>query len=67
MKPFYYVFNPERDKPTYRHKSVESAIEEAERLAQLNPGEDFVVLEAVGVARVERPQIFQRFEYDIPF
>ena len=33
--------------PTLRHPSRQSAKREAERLARANPGEEFVVLEAV--------------------
>lgn len=37
--------------PKYRHNSLDSATNEAERLAKLHPGEKFFVLEAVGVAQ----------------
>jgi hypothetical protein len=33
--------------PCYRHQSKQAARDEAERLARLNPGEEFTVLEAV--------------------
>lgn len=44
--PFWMVWNPQGHAPTYRHPSQEAAAKEAERLARLNPGHRFHVLEA---------------------
>lgn len=37
--------------PVYRHSSKESAVKEAERLAMLSPGDEFVVLEAIAACK----------------
>lgn len=37
--------------PTFRHETEESATREAERLASMNPGQTFTVLEAVKSCR----------------
>lgn len=36
-----------RGSPTHRHATLESAKQEAERLARIDPSQEFVVLEAV--------------------
>ena len=51
----YLVFNPMRDKPRFRHETYISAVNEAERLAKLHPGERFYVLIATGFAHVAPP------------
>jgi hypothetical protein len=48
---FHFVWSPSRRRPRHRHVSREAAIAECERLAQLNPGTEFVVYEARSVAR----------------
>ena len=45
---FWLVWNPNGRSPTYQHTSRDSANAEAERLASLNPMQDFIVLKAVG-------------------
>ena len=53
-----------------RHSTFDAATEEAKRLAQLNPGESFYVLGALGVAMTDPyPKIFTEFEIQskIPF
>ena len=47
---FYVVWNPRGNSPTYRHSFDYQARAEAERLAQLNPGQEFYVLHAVSVS-----------------
>lgn len=37
--------------PVYRHSTKSTAAAEAERLARLNPGSEFIVLESVAVCR----------------
>lgn len=43
----YFVFNPNRGTPKHRHGSCVEAREEAERLAELSPGEEFFVCRCV--------------------
>ena len=51
MNKIWLVFNPEGWSPTYIHQSLESARQEAKRLARLNPDQNFYVMESVGKAR----------------
>ncbi len=54
MTHFYLVWNPAGPyggHPTVRHDTLDSARREAERLASLNPGQEFHVLLSVGTAR----------------
>lgn len=43
----FYVFNPQGRAPTVLHNNRKSAQNEAERLAKLNAGQSFYVLQAV--------------------
>lgn len=43
---FWFVWRVGGDGPTHRHVCEQSAKWEAERLARINPGVEFVVLEA---------------------
>lgn len=52
---FWLVWNPSRGMPTVRHPSALSARKEAERLAVIQPGEAFYVLQAVARAESMRP------------
>lgn len=45
---FWMVWSPQGRAPTHRHLSARSAKDEAERLASLNPGTEFIVLASVG-------------------
>lgn len=64
----YLVWNPRHGSPTVAHPTKERAIAESERLAKLNPGRQFFVLEAVGVSIVEPSRVFVPFDRDeIPF
>lgn len=69
MKPnesFWMVWNENGGRPAYRHASRAAANTEAERLAKLNPGERFVVLQAVAVVRVQNPVEWTEL-IEIPF
>lgn len=45
-RKFWFVWNENGRNPTYKHQTFDSAKIEAERLANLNPGQTFVVLES---------------------
>lgn len=47
--PFWFVWTPAGSAPTHKHGTLLAAKAEAERLARLNPGLKFHVLEAVGM------------------
>ena len=73
---FWLVWNAQGARaPRYQHRTAESAGEEAERLAGLNPGESFYVLHATEVRRtaeapVERIELSARVaeaDDEIPF
>lgn len=51
QEEFYCVWNPNGASPTYRHPDKQSAVNEAERLARLNPPCEFFVLKAVSVSK----------------
>lgn len=71
MKPRYFVWSPRGRVPSFEHPTAQNAKIEAERLARLNPGEKFMVLqsiaecEKVDVTWREHQPDFQ--ESDIPF
>lgn len=50
---FWMVWNPAARPPVVRHPSEQAATQEAERLARLNPGEQFFVLEAISLRCVD--------------
>jgi hypothetical protein len=52
---FWMVWNPSGRAPTYRHPSLNSAQNEAKRLAVTCPGYDFIVLKAIGGYRMPTP------------
>lgn len=43
---FWIVWSPGKGEPTKRHTSCQEARDEAKRLAELNPGQEFIVLKA---------------------
>lgn len=45
VNKFWFVWNPNKLVPKYKHGTLEEAKHEAERLANLNPGQMFHVLE----------------------
>lgn len=54
-KTFYMVWNKDRAVPTVKHATYQLAAAEAQRLATLNPGREFVVLRAEGSFSVSPP------------
>ena len=52
---FYVVWNPRGNWPMRRHSFEYQALAEAERLAQINPGEEFYVLRAISVSEQIAP------------
>ncbi len=55
-KKHWVIFNPKGYLPARRHKDIESAVTEAVRLAEKQPGDAFIVYSAVAVAFVELPK-----------
>jgi hypothetical protein len=73
QRQFWMIWNPEGNMPRFCHDTEAAAETEAERLARLNPGQSFYILEAVQRYRVDslqrmhlRPQQ-PEFADDIPF
>lgn len=58
---FYVVWNPNGGPPRVRHSCEENAKQEAMRLAEQNPGHEFVVLASVGTARKVTVEFRQHF------
>jgi hypothetical protein len=56
MTPYYYVYNSSGARPSYRHKSLESAVAEAERLAAQHPAVTFEVLQCVALSSTPKPK-----------
>ena len=52
-KKFWLVWNPSRHKPVRQHTSLNVAVEEAKRLAEKHPGQQFFILRAIGYAETE--------------
>ena len=48
VETFWMIWNENGHAPTVKHTTVRAAKCEAERLARFNPGERFIVLEAIG-------------------
>lgn len=49
--PFYLVWNPAGRSPYFQHMAVDQAVTEAKRLAATNPGHEFYVVKAIGLAQ----------------
>lgn len=69
---FYIIWNPEgASPPRFRHEWFGSAANEAARLARENPGQEFIVMQAVRSVKVMDLTVteFARSEHDdnIPF
>lgn len=56
QEKFWLVWNPARSVPTFRHPTEQAAITEANRLAEKCIGEQFFVLEVMGLSMTERPE-----------
>jgi len=54
--PFWFVWNENGNAPRHKHISVESAATEAQRLARMNPGDAFIVLQSVCSFQVDNMQ-----------
>lgn len=66
MKSFYMIWNPEGRPPTHKHASFTLAKSEAHRLAKANPGQQFFILNAIGmVEKVET--VYHDLEHDVDF
>jgi len=66
---FWMVWNANGGKPTFKHPTEESARLEAERLARLNRGQVFIVLESKAQCVVTDVAWFEhdRSREDVPF
>lgn len=64
---FWMVRAENNDFTRHRHPTRLAAEKEAERLAGLNPGIRFYVLESMGHAIRRDPVTFVRHELEIPF
>lgn len=53
---FWVVWNPSRGLPQVRHDTQAAAEAEADRLAAKHPGDEFIVLHAESVTKVEAPK-----------
>lgn len=66
---FYIVWNPEGSNPRFRHDCFEAAANEAHRLALINPGQDFFVMQAHRRVSTPKPVEIEDFDtrLDVPF
>lgn len=55
MKTYFYVYRLGHGAPTFRHKTFIAAQAEAERLANLHPGEAFEILRCVAISQLPKP------------
>jgi hypothetical protein len=55
MEKFWMIWKENGSCPTVTHNSRRSAEHEAERLARLEPGKSFVVLESVKFCTIDNP------------
>lgn len=63
---FWLVWNPGGHAPTYRHDQHGNAVNEAKRLALINPGEEFFVLQAIKRVACTEPVTVTDLD-EIPF
>ena len=58
MKPYYYIFRVGGSHPRIKHPTLESAHNEAIRLASQHPGDSFEILQCLATTRTINPQTF---------
>ena len=66
MQAFYLVWEPQNGYTKHRHEEQGQAEAEAERLADIYPGKEFFVLQALTMSRKEKP-IRTIILSDLPF
>lgn len=67
VSDIFFVWNPSGGQWKHKHTSYDSAQGEAQRLAHLNPGQEFFVLGALGSAKIEPyPKVFTEFVIEAP-
>lgn len=64
---FWLVWRPDGYVPTKKHESEASAETESRRLAQVHPGKEFYVLEAIKMSTKPEPVETVRLTEDYPF
>lgn len=64
---FWMVMADNSSHTRYRHRGLDDARREAERLALLNPGVKFYVLQCVGAAEAHQPIEWRDAVDEIPF
>lgn len=67
VEKFWMVLASTSNYTQYRHRALDDARREAERLATATPGVKFFVLECVGAAEVVRPVVWRDAIDEIPF
>ena len=65
QETFWMVWNEGNRAPTVKHQSEEMAEKEAERLARVNPGQKFYVIQSVKVCSL-RDVVWERTQ-EVPF
>ena len=66
MEKFWMILNKNGSRPTVEHNSLNSAEKEAERLAGLNPGQQFIILESLKYCEIKNPVIWKDTD-ELPF
>jgi len=64
---FWLVWNPQGGAPKKDHGTKASAEREAERLARLNRGQRFIVLQSIGERVVDDVQVIEHVGDELPF
>lgn len=55
MNKFWLVWSPQGNNPAHRHYTESDAERESRRLARLNPGKEFFVLQATKMSKYVEP------------
>ena len=58
--PGYLVFHAGRGMPTVKHDSYEKAYSEATYFAELNPGQEYFIMEPSGSVKAQKPVVIYR-------